>query len=274
MGQSLEVVTSELRSASATLADASQRLQDGLSAVDLSVGQLLGSGWQSGAASAYSGVWDNWHNGAGQVIRGLQSMSESLKSSADNYRATDQQGAGAVGSSFQPGSGSPAGATAVSPTSSAQTATAAGNSTDGTGDLAAMMGLGDPAAQISGQAAEGAAQAAGQLAGGLTQAASAIAQGVMGIVQAAQSQSGAAPPPSEPGGATGVEHSVALDEQNRDDDERDGNDGEEADREGDEQDGHDGAAAADSSGLSAPAEMTPAPRTGNPMRFGRLNDAQ
>ncbi|PJK22750.1 WXG100 family type VII secretion target [Mycolicibacterium goodii] len=285
MGQSLEVVTSELRSASARLAEAGQRLQDGLSAVDLSVDQLLGPGWNGGAASAYSEQWDKWHNGAGQVIRGLQAMSESLKASADSYSATDQQAAGAVGSSFHPGSGSSAGPAGASPAStvSATSAQPASSAQTGgsTGDLAEMMGLGEPAAQLGGQLAEGAAQAAGQLAGGLTQAATTIAQGVTGIVQAAQSQSGADATPAGPGSTTGVEHSLALDEQNRDDserdendDERDENDGEEADREGDERDGHDGAAPSGSPGLSAPAEMTPAPRTGNPMRFGRLNDAQ
>lgn len=184
MGQSLEVVTSELRSASAALADAGQRLQDGLSAVDLSVDQLLGSGWKGGAGSAYSEQWDKWHNGAGQVIRGLQAMSESLKASADSYSATDQQAAGAVGSSFQPGGGSPAGSAGASSASpaaatSAQQASSA-QMDGGTEDLAAMMGLGEPAAQLGGQLAEGAAQAAGQLTGGLTQAATAITQGVTG----------------------------------------------------------------------------------------------
>lgn len=272
MGQSLEVVTSDLRSASAKLADASQRLQDGLSAVDLSVGQLLGSGWKGGAASAYSAQWDKWHNGAGQVIRGLQSMSESLKVSADNYSATDHQSAGAVGSSFQPGTGSPAGPTGASPASavtsaSGQPASAAqtGGSTD---DLAAMMGLGEPAAQIGGQLAGGAAQAAGQLAGGLTQAAAAVAQGVTGIVQAAQTQSGAGALPGESGAATGVEQPDGQDEQKRDDEEREKG-GAKADPEGDE-----GGASADSSGMSAPVELAPPPTTGNPMRFGRLNDAQ
>ena len=48
MEQSVEVVVSELDLAATRLADAGQRLQDGLSGVDLEVGQLLGSGWTGG----------------------------------------------------------------------------------------------------------------------------------------------------------------------------------------------------------------------------------
>lgn len=52
MGQSVEVVTSELHLAAERLSGAGQRLQDGLSAVDLESGNLLGSGWQGEAAAA------------------------------------------------------------------------------------------------------------------------------------------------------------------------------------------------------------------------------
>lgn len=289
MGQSLEVVTSELRSASAKLAEAGQRLQDGLSAVDLSVDQLLGSGWKGGAASTYSEQWNNWHNGAGQVIRGLQSMSESLKASADSYRATDQQAAGDVGSSFQPGSGSPAGPTGASSASAVSNASAPSASSaqvgGGTDVLAAMMGLGEPVAQTGGQLVEGATQAAGQLAGGLAQAAAGIAQGVTGIVEAAQSQSGSAVSPDEFGAMADAEQSAGQSagqhEDSRGHEERQ-QDGEKDDSEHDEGDVGQSGAAADSSGLSAPVEMTPPspspslspPTTGNPMRFGRLTDAQ
>ncbi|WP_396906499.1 WXG100 family type VII secretion target [Mycolicibacterium phlei] len=187
MGQSLEVVTSELRSASATLADTSQRLQDGLAAVDLSVDQLLGSGWKGGAASAYSEQWDKWHNGAGQVIRGLQSMAESLKLAADSYSTTDQQAAGAVGSSFQPAASTPAAGTVSAPSTAAAQKVAP--STPTTRSMASMMGLGGPLAQQSGDpTAQGGAQLPGIPVGGLAQVAAGIAQGVVGIVQAAQDQ--------------------------------------------------------------------------------------
>jgi WXG100 family type VII secretion target len=104
MEQSVEVVVSELDLAATRLADAGQRLQDGLSGVDLEVGQLLGSGWKGGAASAFGTEWDSWHSGAGQVVRGLQTMSQWLTVAAKEYAKTDEQTAGALGSSMQ-GSG-------------------------------------------------------------------------------------------------------------------------------------------------------------------------
>jgi hypothetical protein len=52
VGQSVEVVVSELHSASARLEAAAQSLKDGLASVDDETMQLLGSGWKGGAASA------------------------------------------------------------------------------------------------------------------------------------------------------------------------------------------------------------------------------
>ncbi|WP_082695860.1 WXG100 family type VII secretion target [Mycobacterium sp. IS-1742] len=112
MGQSVEVVVSELTSAASRLADAGQRLQDRLSAVDLEVGQLLGAGWEGGAASAFQTEWDTWHNGAGQVVRGLQTMSQMLTIAGREYAKTDEDAAGAVGSAMRTPGGGPGGAAA------------------------------------------------------------------------------------------------------------------------------------------------------------------
>ncbi|MCZ8379336.1 WXG100 family type VII secretion target [Mycobacterium sp. CPCC 205372] len=189
MGGSVEVVVSELESAAARLADAGQRLQDGLSAVDLSVDELLAKGWKGGAATAYTAEWDKWHNGAGQVVRGLQSMSESLKAAGAQYAATDQQAAESVDSSFQPTGGAPGGGAPSGSPSAPGAAAPAGQSAGdgvpsgqgGTGAMAEMMNLGQPAAQ-AGQAL---GQATGQLAAGLAQAAAGIAQAVTALAQQA-----------------------------------------------------------------------------------------
>lgn len=215
---SLEVVTSELRSASTTLADAAQRLQNMLSEVHLTVGNLLGSGWKGGAASAYSEQWDNWHSGAGQVIQGLWSMSESLKAAAESYTRTDEHAAGAVSASFQPGAGGPTGPAAAPGSSlpamsAAQTSPApAGTTAGGAETLAAAMGLGTSAAQLGGQAVGAAAQGAAQLAGGLAQAGLGIAQGVAGIAQGAQSGSRGTPSPEGPPSPDGEQPSVPTGE--------------------------------------------------------------
>ncbi|WP_319445996.1 MULTISPECIES: WXG100 family type VII secretion target [unclassified Mycobacterium] len=106
MGQSVDVVVSELHTAAARLADAGQRMQDGLSSVDAETTQLLGSGWKGQAASAYGPAWEQWHNGAEQVVKSLQRMSELLTIAGKEYAKTDEQAAGALGSSMQGSGGS------------------------------------------------------------------------------------------------------------------------------------------------------------------------
>jgi WXG100 family type VII secretion target len=195
MGRSVEVVVSELHSAAARLTDAGQRLQDGLSAVDLEVGQLLGSGWKGGAASAFGNEWDKWHGGARQVVRGLQTMSELLTVAGKEYAKTDEQAAQAVSSSFHGTEGSGGNATG------GQSASPSGNGYGGgftasrqgggaTGDLAQQMNLGQsmtaPVSQL-GQAVTGAAQQAAQAMAGAVQAAGGLAQQAAQAAQSAQS---------------------------------------------------------------------------------------
>jgi WXG100 family type VII secretion target len=106
VGQPLEVVVSDLYLAAARLQEAGQRLQDGLSGVDLETRELLGSGWRGEAASAFSSAWKQWHSGAGQVVRALQSMSELLTVAGKEYSKIDEQAAGAVRLSFPDPGGS------------------------------------------------------------------------------------------------------------------------------------------------------------------------
>jgi ESAT-6 family protein len=173
MDRSVEVVVSELHLAAARLQDAGQRLQDGLSSVDLQTRELLGSGWKGDAASAFGQEWEKWHSGAGQVVRGLQTMSDLLTVAGKEYAKTDEQTAGAVGSSFPGTGGSNSDAAGTSPGSAA-----AGNSPGGAGgatDMAQLMNLTQPVSQMGGQVAQGLAQA-GQAAAGLAQAAAEMAQ--------------------------------------------------------------------------------------------------
>jgi WXG100 family type VII secretion target len=99
--RSVEVVVSELQAAAERLRAAGQRLQDGLSSVDLQTRQLLGSGWKGDAASAYGPAWDQWHTGAGQVVRGLQTMSDLLSVAGKEYAKTDQQSGEALNATMQ-----------------------------------------------------------------------------------------------------------------------------------------------------------------------------
>ncbi|CAM3828130.1 WXG100 family type VII secretion target [Mycolicibacterium frederiksbergense] len=192
MGESVEVVTSELHLAADRLRGAGQRLQDGLSAVDLETSNLLASGWKGEAATAFDKYWEQWHNGAGQVVRALQTMSEALDTAATNYQAADEQAGGALGSTMQAGGGSGAatgggGAPTAggAPTGAgAPGAEVTGGSTGSTSGLAEQMNLGETMAPMS-QAAGIPAQVAGQVAGGLMQAGTMAAGAAQQAVQAA-----------------------------------------------------------------------------------------
>ena len=100
MSGSVEVVTSELHVAAGRLRASAQRLQDGLSSVDLETSNLLSSGWKGEAATAFGKYWDQWHNGAGQVVRALQTMSDALDEAGRVYAAQDEEAGRALESSM------------------------------------------------------------------------------------------------------------------------------------------------------------------------------
>jgi WXG100 family type VII secretion target len=172
---SVEVVVAELHAAAERLRDAGQRLQDGLSGVDLETRQLLGSGWKGGAASAYAPAWDQWHTGAGQVVRGLQTMADLLNLSGKEYAKTDQQSGDALNATMQTGGGgAPAGGggggTPAAPTSEPLTG------------LAQMMNLQQlgsvtESAQSAPQQLGGFVQQGAQLVGGFVEQVSSMVEG-------------------------------------------------------------------------------------------------
>jgi WXG100 family type VII secretion target len=185
VGQSVEVVVSELHLAAGRLDDAAQRLRDGLASVDDETTQLLGSGWKGGAASAYGPEWKKWHDGAEQVVTGLQRMSELLTIAGKEYAKTDESGSEALDSTVQ-GSGGSAGSGGG--TAGGQglpdlglgggpSGTAGGNAGGQSGDgvqqaMSSASQLGQAAVQPLtqvGQAAAGFVQQAAQLAAGLAQ---------------------------------------------------------------------------------------------------------
>ena len=190
MGRSVEVVVSELQAAAERLRDAGQRMQDGLSGVDLETRQLLGSGWKGDAASAYGPAWDQWHTGAGQVIRGLQTMADLLNLAGREYAKTDEQSGEALNATMRGGGGAPRGGGgggsvpgAAGGTKSAPPAPVA--------DLAQQMDLD----QLS-SAGQAAGSVPGQLSGVLAQAtqmAGEVAGQVTSMVEGAV-QSGQEPP--------------------------------------------------------------------------------
>lgn len=186
MGQSVELVESELHAASARLESAAQRLKEGLASVNDETTQLLGSGWKGGAASAYGPAWEGWHTGAEQVVQALQRMSELLSIAGKEYAKTDQAGADALGSTVQTsggatGSGDNGGSGAPSPQSPPDLGLGGPSSTSG-GSAGGQSGdIGQQAmSSVSqlGQAAAGMAQQSGQAVAGLAQQAAQLAMGL------------------------------------------------------------------------------------------------
>lgn len=92
----LGVTPAELESVSAELHTLAEGMRSGLSSLDGQVADLLGTGWSGSAASAYHGVWTEWHDGANQVAQGLTAMSSLLTEAASRYAATDQSAAGDI----------------------------------------------------------------------------------------------------------------------------------------------------------------------------------
>lgn len=192
MGRPLELVQSEFSSASNSLSHSAQELQDGLSHVDLIVSQLMTSDWKGDAASAFRKIWDQWHNGAGQVVQGLQSMSSLLSVAGKQYANTDEQGGAAISSSMDGGGSAGGGSEAATPSTAAASPTGGANVSSGAGGGA--NGLASQLPSLAEQMMGGLGQAAqplsqvGQMAAGLAQAGAQIATSAAQAAQSATTQ--------------------------------------------------------------------------------------
>ncbi|MDX1888599.1 WXG100 family type VII secretion target [Mycolicibacterium sp. 050158] len=92
----LRVTTAALATVAGELDSVAAGLRGGLGSLDGEVSALLGPGWSGEAASAYDGVWREWHEGAQRVVEGLMAMSALLQDAAARYEATDASGAARV----------------------------------------------------------------------------------------------------------------------------------------------------------------------------------
>jgi WXG100 family type VII secretion target len=92
----LQVTPSSLASVAGELETVSDGLRTGLGSLDGEVSGLLGPGWSGEAASAYDGVWREWHQGAQLVVEGLARMSSLLREAVERYESTDASGAARV----------------------------------------------------------------------------------------------------------------------------------------------------------------------------------
>jgi WXG100 family type VII secretion target len=75
-----------------------EETRSGLSSLDGQLSALLGSGWSGQAGSAFGGVWQRWHQGAEDLLRGLDTMAGLLDEAAHGYHQTDSSGGAAIDS--------------------------------------------------------------------------------------------------------------------------------------------------------------------------------
>jgi WXG100 family type VII secretion target len=92
----LRVNTSALAGVAGELDCVAAELRTGIGSLDAEVSDLLGRGWSGEAATAYDGVWRDWHDGAQQVVEGLMTMSVLLQDAAGQYETTDASTAATV----------------------------------------------------------------------------------------------------------------------------------------------------------------------------------
>jgi WXG100 family type VII secretion target len=95
----LQVAEARVLSVAGDLRAVVQQARTGLSALDGQLSGLLGSGWTGQAGSAFGSVWQRWHEGAEELVRGLDAMAGLLEEAAHSYGSTDVAGGVAIISS-------------------------------------------------------------------------------------------------------------------------------------------------------------------------------
>lgn len=92
----LEVSESVVAGVAKELRSAVDATHSGLANLDGELAGLFGSGWTGQAGSAFGQVWTRWHEGAENVVKGLESMASALEQAAQGYGATDAEARSAV----------------------------------------------------------------------------------------------------------------------------------------------------------------------------------
>jgi len=92
----LEVTEQVVAGVAAELRSVVDETRSGLTSLDGSLARLLGSNWTGQAGSAFGDVWTRWHEGAQDIVKGLEAMASALEQAAGGYGATDTEGGAAV----------------------------------------------------------------------------------------------------------------------------------------------------------------------------------
>ncbi|BDX32214.1 hypothetical protein TUM20985_27610 [Mycobacterium antarcticum] len=95
MGE-LQVSEAVVAGVARELQSAVTETQSGVTSLDGELTRLLGSGWTGQAGSAFGEVWAAWHEGAENVVKGLEAMSSALEQAVQGYGTTDADARAAV----------------------------------------------------------------------------------------------------------------------------------------------------------------------------------
>ncbi|KUH81292.1 MULTISPECIES: WXG100 family type VII secretion target [unclassified Mycobacterium] len=94
----LQVDEATVAAVAGDLRAVAEETRSGLSGLDGQLSRLLGSGWTGQAGSAFGDVWQRWHEGAAQLLGGLDKMAALLDDAAEAYHQTDTSGGDAIDS--------------------------------------------------------------------------------------------------------------------------------------------------------------------------------
>ncbi|WP_018680392.1 WXG100 family type VII secretion target [Actinokineospora enzanensis] len=83
----------ELRYCAAMLAQVDDEVRTALGTLQSEVDELFSGGWQGPAAAAFADAWQDWRDGADEVVDGLKDMSRLLSATERAYTANEQDAA-------------------------------------------------------------------------------------------------------------------------------------------------------------------------------------
>jgi WXG100 family type VII secretion target len=92
----LQVDPAHVASVAGDLRAVVEETRTGLSTLDGQLSGLLGAGWTGQAGSAFGDVWQRWHEGAAELVKGLDTMAGLLEEAAHSYHQTDMTGGAAI----------------------------------------------------------------------------------------------------------------------------------------------------------------------------------
>lgn len=80
-----DVTAAELGQTAAVLSELSSEIQSAVGSLHAEVEGVLGSGWRGGAARGFAAGWQQWRQGAEDVLAGLAGMAQLLDATGTGY---------------------------------------------------------------------------------------------------------------------------------------------------------------------------------------------